>query len=642
MNNQTIIELREQDPTASNIEVANWSNTLEEVITVYENDSISLKGAFVDSVAQNSGRIVVQPDDESAPAGSDLKEKATISIRFAYYFYDWGTSKGNLDDRSYIPTNHKYTSGRNFVLCDKMSLGGAEIIEIFSLTFAQNADPAIMPDPKNQIDPVQFYFYYLGVNGQTVHLNFSIYQKVLATRGFTGAGTGNNFVIDQALIDANPNCIISGSISFPFVAVKDGILGSDILPDTTVNPSTPKGVPFKISKPTGADVMRACFMDFVYSSSNPVGNADGDMYQPRLIDYSFKIDARDYAPDELARTISKGFTQSEQIQYIEDEFAVVDNPLLTTTRSLQVIGDAVVDNTNLPAGFAPLPEGTPNVVPYWVSDDGSTISNYNTNCDNYIVGTPQFDLQFNENIGAEGIFQIAQIHAPLIDSDGNTICKCIDVGVQAGANNQRVKYIANKNGGILINNLSPKYLWEDQMKFNTSKLYTTFTMVSGQTIGGIPKIRIPVFKVVDGVNATGHLKSIDIPYDKDTTFDLVKAFPYNVKSPLLTVINAEDNLDGDSALDSGYYLVEITSNFFTDKRNGKETKKNIMGIVSRFYQQDSFTSAIDGEGSFTYIHKGEPIQISNFGCRILNPDHTLATGLKDNNTVFIQVNRAGT
>ena len=64
-----------------------------------------------------------------------------------------------------------------------------------------------------------------------------------------------------------------------------------------------------------------------------------------------------------------------------------------------------------------------------------------------------------------------------------------------------------------------------------------------------------------------------------------------------------------------------------------------MGIVSRFYQQDSFTSSIDGEGSFTYIHKGDPIQISNFGCRILNPNHSLAEGLKPNNSIFLQVNR---
>ena len=639
MNNQTIIELREQDPTASNIEVADWSNTLDENLTIYENDSISLKGAFVDSVAQNSGRIVVQPDDESAPAGSDLKDKATISMRFSYYWYDWGMSKGTLDDRAYLPVNQKYPSGRNFVLCDKMSLGGSPIVEINSLNFFNRADPAISHLPRNVLDPIEIFFHYIAPNGKEQKLQFEIQEKVLVKGGFTGDGTGGNVVINQALIDANPNCITSGYVSFPFLALQNGIQGSNILPDDTVHPPSPEK---NWKNPTGADIMRFEFLLFDFAGFQVVGNTDGDMYQPRLIDYSFKIDARDYAPDELARTLSKGFSETEQEQYIEDEYAVVDNPLLTTTRSLQVIGDAVVDNTNLPAGFTPLPAGNPNVVPYWVSEDGNTISNYNTNCDNYIVGTPQFDLQFNENIGAEGIFQLAQIHAPLVDADGNTICKCVDSGVQAGAGGKRVKYIANKNGGILINNLSPSYLWEKQMKFDTSKLYTTFNMISNQTIGGIPKLRVPTFKVVDGENATGHLKSIDIPYDKDTTFDLVKAFPYDVKSPLLMVINAEDALDGDTALDSGYYLVEIRSNFFTDKRNGQDTKKNIMGIVSRFYQQDSFTSAIDGEGSFTYIHKGDPIQISTFGCRILNPDHTLATGLKDNNTVFIQVNRAGT
>ena len=67
MNNQTIVELRESDPTANNNNVADWSNTLGDVLTVYNNDEISLKGAFIDSVAQNSGRINVEPDDISAP-----------------------------------------------------------------------------------------------------------------------------------------------------------------------------------------------------------------------------------------------------------------------------------------------------------------------------------------------------------------------------------------------------------------------------------------------------------------------------------------------------------------------------------------------------------------------------------------------
>lgn len=56
----TIIELREQDETAINNQNADWSNTIDEPVTLYSGDTVSLKGAFVDSVAQNSQKITVK------------------------------------------------------------------------------------------------------------------------------------------------------------------------------------------------------------------------------------------------------------------------------------------------------------------------------------------------------------------------------------------------------------------------------------------------------------------------------------------------------------------------------------------------------------------------------------------------------
>ena len=648
MNNQTIVELRESDPTANNNNVADWSNTLGDVLTVYNNDEISLKGAFIDSVAQNSGRINVEPDDISAPDGSDLKTKATISMKFSYYFLDWGTSKGNLADRDYLPVSQAYESGRNYVLCDRVSLGGNTISEVNSITMSNEKSDIWGKMGSNKEDPVLFFFIYTTPQGNEAQLQFGIDQGVLFKAGYTGVGstaTGSGFsrfTIDQNLLDANPNCIKSGKLSFPFLAIKNGIdVGTQtIQPDFTAQPSPPKtwhsGKPY----PTGDIYMEYEFMEFYDVGLTDIANTDGDLFQPRLVDYSFKIDARDYAPDELAKVISKGFTQTSTELYISDPNAVVDNPLLTTTRSLQELGTAVIDQTGLPSGFQPIPAGTPNTPPFWCRDDGLAICSYVANCDNYVVGTPQFDLQFNQNVGAEGIFQLAQFHAPLVDEHANNICKGIDLGIVAGADNKRVKYIANKNGGILIDSLSPSYLWKDQMKFDTTKLFTNFTVNPKATLGGLANIRTVSFNVVDSENATGNLKSIDVPYQKSAGFDLVVPLQgLDIITPLLEVINAQDSLDGDTALDSGYYLVEIRSNFFTDKRNGHETRKNIMGIVSRFYQQDSFTSSIDGEGTFTYVHKGDPIQISNFGCRILNPNHSLAEGLKPNNSIFLQINR---
>jgi len=645
MNNQTIIELREQDETATSLDVASWENTLNQPLTIREGDTLSLKGAFIDSVAQNSGRINIEPDNPNAPEGSTERENATIGISFAYYFHEWGTSKGNLDDRAYTPTNQKYASGRDYVLCDKISLGGAELTEVSAIEMINGTFPPAFPLAKNIEDPVRFFFHYLNQAGKEVKLQFSMDEKTLQkATAYTGNGIQGNkttFIINQQVLDNNPTLIKSGSLKFPFIAVKNGMENGTktIAPDSSITATAKKGVQFN-----GADFMKFEFMDFVKVTEEDVANTDGDIFQPRIHDYNFTIQARDYAPDELARELSKQLTRTEQELYIADEFAVVDNPLLTTTRSLQVIGDAVVDNSKLPAGFDPITAGNANTPPTFSRDDGNALAAFVADCDNYLVGTSQFAVEFNENVGSEGIFQITGIHTPILDGDGNELNKCIDLGVVAAADNQRVKFIANKNGGILLTDVRPRSLWEDKMKFDTSKLLTTFTMENRGALGGLNNIRTASFNLVDGENSTGQLKSIDVPVNKNTNFDLVQAFTaggLDVKSPLKMIIDAQDALDGDTALDNGYYLIELTSNFFTEKVGGNQTKKNIMGIVSRFYQQDSFTSAIDGEGTFIYEHKGEPIQISKIGCRILDADHNLAGNLKDNNTIFLQLNRAG-
>lgn len=647
MNNQTIIELREQDETATSLDVASWENTLNQPLTLNEGDTLSLKGAFIDSVAQNSGRINVEPDDENAPEGSEDRTNATIGISFVHYFHEWGTSKGNLDDRAYQPTNQKFASGRDYVLCDKISLGGATLTEVNAITMENGTFPSItFPLGQNIEDPVRFFFHYLNQAGKETKLQFSFdlktMQKATAYTGFGKDGNKDFFTINQHVLDNNPKLLVGGALKFPFLAIKNGMdNGTQTLaPDSSIT-----GIPTtggkKALKLNGADFMNFEFMGFANAGTADVANTDGDLYQPRIHEYNFKIEARDYAPDELARELSKGLTQTQQELYIEDQFAIVDNPLLTTSRSLQVIGDAVVDNSNLPHGFTPIPAGSAGVPPSFCRDDGQAIANFITDSDNYLVGTSQFAIEFNENVGAEGIFQITGIHTPILDADGNELNKCIDLGVKAEAGGKRVKFIANKNGGILLTDVRPRELWENKMKFDTSKLLTSFTMNPPQDFGGLTKVRTCSFNVVDGENATGQLKSIDVPVNKNTNFDLVQAFPLDVKSPLKNIIDAKDSLDGDTALDNGYYLIELTSNFFTEKVGGTQTKKNIMGIVSRFYQQDSFTSSIDGEGTFIYEHKGEPIQISKIGCRVLDADHNLAENLKDNNTIFLQLNRGG-
>ena len=655
MDNQTIIELREQDRNATNFDIASWENTLSKDITLYNNDSLQLKGVFIDSVAQNSGRIVVEPDDPTAPIGSDAREKASIGISFCQYFQDWGTSNApasELDDRNYEPVDQKYTSGRDYVLCDKIGLGGATIAEVSEIILFNQVPPnSLNPVGINQNyeDPVRFFYKYLNQAGKLTKLQFDLDETLLKQCGFSGVGqtgTEGQFRINQSILDSKAGIIKGGKISFPFLAIKNGMSATQtIAPDDTAKaPYMNERGKKVLEYLTGDQFMEMEFIKFLSTTTENVQPTDGELFQPRIIELDFKIDARDYAPDELAKLLSQNFTRTAPELYIQDEFALVDNPLLTTTRSLQVIGDAVTDTTHLPTGLQPVPPGNANTPPFFCRDDGKAIVNYVADCQSYVVGTSQFAVEFNQNVGAEGIFQITQMHSPIYDNNGNTLVLAKDLGSPgpSGAGGTRVKFLANKAGGVLLTEVRPANLWRDQMKFDLSKLLTDFKLQPKQTLGSLNNIRTCTFSAVDGVNATGALRSIDDTVNKTDTFDKVVAYTSlgsPIKTPFLTEINASQSLEGDSALDNGYYLIELTSNFYTNKISGENQTRNIMGIVSRFYQQDSFTSSIDGEGTFTYVHKGEPITISSIGCRILNAQHQLATNLKDNNTVFLQLNR---
>ena len=284
MNNQIIVELRENDPSATNLDVASWENTLLEPLTINEGDTLSLKGCFIDSVAQNSGRIQVAPDDPSAPIGSDARTKTTISMTFAYYWYDWGLSTDNLSDRAYIPANQGFTSGKNYVLCDKQALGGADIVEVEGLNLINAVHQEISRLPKNLQDPLHFYFHYLNQSGVETKLYFQLDQEIMLKHGYTGNGSGGQFTINQHLLSIEPAIIKGGAIGFPFLAVKDGIgggtAGTTIEPDSTIHIPN-KEFPQKYID--GSDYIKWEFMTYVGNIEVVVGDASGNLYQHTIL-----------------------------------------------------------------------------------------------------------------------------------------------------------------------------------------------------------------------------------------------------------------------------------------------------------------------------------------------------------------------
>lgn len=621
MDFQTIIELREQDEHAINNSIADYEIELSQPLKLENNDSLSMKGAFIDSVDSNSGRLFVPPDEKDG--------KTTFcSMTFYYYVFDWGVSGvGNPGDvREYFP-NKNYPDGKHYIYSGRFNIpAGAD----WDIVNGLNITNDVSTNGRDDRTPTTiFSLQYTDLTDKVHDIFFECDNDGMKKIGakFKDQGDGT-FKMSNKTFEDNPALVVGGTrMLFPIIC-KRGTF--------TTNPAK-KDFGLNEGSHTGAEWLKINFMGFLPPTVDEINSAGTNVFTPVPVVRGFTIPSGSYAPDELAKTMSKAITAESNNFYISNDFPV-DNNLMQTTQQLKIVGDGVNTNTQ----------------PFFVREDGEFIMRQqNTVDDDFYVGTSQFSIEFNENIGAEGIFQITQMHSPLFsNTSANTIIKAIDSGVQNNPTSERVKFYANKNGGIVLTGVNDALhnILFNLMKFDSTTFFTTYTQnVVAKNLGaGFTECNTFTVKLVEGENITGNFKSIDVPVGKLGTtaggipaFDRVRTFPFDVEVPLNNVIFAKSSLTGAGVADSGYYLIEITSNFFTDIVGATESKKNIMGIVSRFYQQDSFTSSMDGEGGLTYIHKGlENLMLSSFRVRILNPDYTLATGLQQNNTIFLQITKS--
>ena len=620
MDFQTIIELREQDSHTINNAIADYEVELSKPLRLNNNDSLSMKGAFIDSVDSNSGRLFVPPDE--------LKGDTTFcTMTFFYYIFDWGVSGvGNpADVREYFP-NKNYADGKHYIYAGRFNVPqGAD----WDIVNGLNITNDVSTNGRDDRTPTTiFSLQYTDLNDKVHEIEFECDNDGMKKIGakFKDQGDGT-FKMSNKTFEDNPLLVVGGKrMLFPIICKKDSF---------TTNPAK-KDFGLNEGSHTGAEWLKINFMGFLPPTKDEINSSGTNVFTPVPVVRGFTIPSGSYAPDELAKTMSKAITKESSSFYIPNDFPV-DNNLMTTTQQLKVVGDGVNTGTQ----------------PFFVREDGEFIMRQqDTVDDDFYVGTSQFAIEFNENIGAEGIFQITQMHSALYsNTSANTIIKAIDSGVQNNPTSERVKFYANKNGGIVLTGVNDamKNILFNLMKFDSTTLFTTYSQ-NGEIKnlgGGFTECNTFTVNLVESENITGNFKSIDVPVGKLGTtaggipaFDRVRTFPFDVEVPLNNVIFAKASLTGAGGLDSGYYLVEITSNFYTDIVGGTESKKNIMGIVSRFYQQDSFTSSMDGEGGLTYIHKGlESLMLSSFRVRILNPDYTIATGLQPNNTIFLQITK---
>ena len=349
---------------------------------------------------------------------------------------------------------------------------------------------------------------------------------------------------------------------------------------------------------------------------------------PLVYERILKIDAGNYDPDDLCDNINKQMTDNNP-SLIAGGYPVEGDTILQTASQI------MADNNLVQNELVLIPDdGNMSIA---LQYDAS--KNYGGGFTDSFVGSNQFELSYDQNTKK---FSFNYLHMPYYYQK-NIAVEIGEVGGQT--------YEINKLGGIWIESLSSINANDDATNFwellglsNTllPQLRTAFTWLDTiDPIGGQP-LFIPTTAYQNGVNVTGGLLSLDKAVDKDNAL-----LPWN-NNPITSALNADETefIEGaNSIFDNvdafGYYIVEIGNKFKNDFYTPTNNYRNVQQIVSKYYVQNSYTTGTS-DGSLVYTHKGEPLLLESFQCRILDSNKQLAANVGDDNTIHIAIERGTT
>ena len=633
-----IFELREQNNKTIRSKNGDYQVPLDKSIHMKENDILSLKSAFVDTVSSSSENvIIVEPDVK----GGDV---TTITISYGLWCRDWGSTfefnENSVDEtqrtvllksKSYIPDiETDKPNSEIYIMADESTAPGDEY-NLISMNILINMAPGQTGLPIKIFD-VSINTPYL--NDVSFHLDFSAHQneEQKYTQSFDQDGKLKIILlISQELLDS-PACTHT-EFSFP---LKTQLNKSKLCKVSDIGKIYPDFSATFTQLP-GSDDTSVADPTFKVEELEPVDK----IFTPKIFKTQFTIPSniQGYDAGNLCELISKNMTSiTSGGALVPTAVKPINNKMFQSTKGIK-------DDL----GFNPLwiHHKTGNTAFQWRVTSENPIGDPTAN---YNVGSSQFNLQYDYESEK---CSIPIMHLSIYDK-GGTCVKSI-----RSQDLQTLSY-SNSHSGIFLRDMEPKSIFRDSMKFDFKSLIPPITTITKTFIG--PLTDVTSFNInngrglVEGECITGDIlgcdalvfkvqspekpndlanvaafKSFDICFDvatNDLTTTITEQISISSAQPLFEKVQESDS--------EGYFQIEINginSNEFVgkDKLNSK-----ISAIVSRYYSGQNFTSSY-GEGSIQYIHKSPvPLNISNLKVRILNPDGSLAV-VGDRNSVFLEL-----
>tara|TARA_R110001592_G_scaffold281262_1_gene548716 strand:- start:121 stop:2022 length:1902 start_codon:yes stop_codon:yes gene_type:complete len=627
MSNPVLIELREDtsDNTLNDLKNAGeFQVTLNNPLVLKENDELSLSSVFVDSVATNSGKIVINDDETDFTVKNFLyvnnyESDASLYTPFTRVVGSPAApavdSKGN---KLVLGLN----DGFDYIACENTGSqsNSTKLIETLSLALT----PHVAKSKKQE--PISFHFKYTAINGQPMKFIVNISKEIDLSDEINRAGHDPNGLPLPAFYTMD-------DYKKDFKAYPSGF------PFDFIDKTLEKDSPFMVQT-SGFNGFTG---DFAHTEKN--STFTGIKLTPMIFTYNFTIPAGAYDPDEFARVVTDKLADqninSNDITYtdVTDE---ITQKYMTSPRSFNS------PYLQFSSTLAALISANADV--YGCRFDGEGLIKVNNG--NFLFGSTQVGMEFDQE---QSKFFFSQLHSPFYINKGGTTSmgtKFTPVLNPSGAAfNPSINFVANKIGGVGFTELKPETVWFKKLGFSPDVI-TNFGVrdfdgagtqsadyenIAGGAIS-LTNLSPITFSLIDGKNVTGNFTSLDSAINKTTPRVAPDNATLEDTSQIIKQIYAVTGINQGGSLP--YYLIEIEGKGINSDIRGSVDSaiqnNKISAIVSRYYQTLSYTSSMDGSGAIPYIHKGQPLMIDSFKVRILDPDGTITDNIQDSNVVFLQ------
>lgn len=372
-------------------------------------------------------------------------------------------------------------------------------------------------------------------------------------------------------------------------------------------------------------------------------------YKYKGITKQSPIEENDFEVYTKSRTITipKGIYTRPQLATIINDKMSVNNISSTPLESTTPVNNPLLFNTTT---INSNPLSTANQKYYFVDLDTHKNMFYCAN--NYWCGTSQFDLEYDTT---EQKFYFNYLHTPAYNASGDiyagfTTDKRIHTKTEHGGfgayggifftsitDNQGNNFFTEGLGFDFDNELIVNLHNETYSKLKIGDVSTS-SPTAPNPAGYEYEGKYPNIKLEPSVHYTSGYIGLDTAVIKTNLFNQITGTASIQSTTTSTFTIYASNSISLSGENTPYFLIDINIPFINDLITRQKDRKTIYAIVSKYYSLDSYTSK---EGStILYTHVGEPTQLSSLTVRILNPDYTLSSDIGDDNTVFLQVNKA--